>query len=519
MTYSQLSCNVSTGRQTGENNLWTGRSKRRIWIFLVLIAVVITVIVIPTAVFNGNSEESGPTEVEEGKHDERNEQFHVEEDSVDNEDEIVIPDHTPEEIKDDIEDPKKIVTIKPTKKNPAFGPTTKPPEKKRDPKAKEMIFHKLKEELERRHIKYFEHGTHRTCRIATGTCSCVNSRNEVVYLSSHDLAVICNVVEFLDDEVRVDFEVETFIRMKKHNKKYGTDYCTYAEVQERFYFFRRDAIIIEGHNKNQSKLFVLGYGPNAGSVKDGVKKGDVGYGDLFNGIEFGKFPFTEFDFNGTKLKVPEPTFDWRKRGYVSEVRVQICGSCWAMASASAFDTFVHMKTGEKKKYSVQQILDCASSLSGCNGGSIILGFRYIKNNKMCTEEEYPYKGVKGICEDHKCTGENVARSLEFIHYETAEKQLEENGPFAVAITSDRKLSLYAGGIFDATCIGPDSHAVVIIGHGVDPATNQKYWIAKNSWGTNWGESGYFRIWNHAVRNQYGVMVSYCNLLESARGFS
>jgi len=37
-----------------------------------------------------------------------------------------------------------------------------------------------------------------------------------------------------------------------------------------------------------------------------------------------------------------------------------------------------------------------------------------------------------------------------------------------------------------------NHFVIAIGYGTsDDGT--KYWLLKNSWGTNWGESGYMKI--------------------------
>jgi hypothetical protein len=62
------------------------------------------------------------------------------------------------------------------------------------------------------------------------------------------------------------------------------------------------------------------------------------------------------------------------------------------------------------------------------------------------------------------------------------------------------LQFYFGGIFDPfdkICNRDNlNHAVLVVGWGVQKSLifgTRPYWIVKNSWGTGWGEKGYFRI--------------------------
>ena len=71
----------------------------------------------------------------------------------------------------------------------------------------------------------------------------------------------------------------------------------------------------------------------------------------------------------------------------------------------------------------------------------------------------------------------------------------KTGPLAATIDANPIMS-YKSGIFyktsDATCLKAN-HAVVIVGYGYDTTTKTYYWLVRNSWGTSWGMSGYFRV--------------------------
>ena len=51
-----------------------------------------------------------------------------------------------------------------------------------------------------------------------------------------------------------------------------------------------------------------------------------------------------------------------------------------------------------------------------------------------------------------------------------------------------KSRLYSGGIFDdPQCGTKPAHAVTVVGY------DEESYIIKNSWGTEWGEAGFFRM--------------------------
>ena len=77
--------------------------------------------------------------------------------------------------------------------------------------------------------------------------------------------------------------------------------------------------------------------------------------------------------------------------------------------------------------------------------------------------------------------------------------LVNNGPLSVSFEVYSDFMQYKGGIYEHVAGLVDNfnrfeetnHAVLLVGYGVE--NNVKYWIVKNSWGTGWGEHGYFRI--------------------------
>lgn len=184
------------------------------------------------------------------------------------------------------------------------------------------------------------------------------------------------------------------------------------------------------------------------------------------------------------------TVDWRSKGVVNPVKNQKkCGSCWAFAVVATIETSVALNQGQLLELSEQQFIDCDSYDYGCNGGSVDGGLQFAKNHSLC-DSKYTYTAMTGKCLD--CSP--VVRVTNSYIYGNVEAMMQgiQRGVLLAHIDAS-KLQYYGGGIIDDTvkCQTNLNHAVAIVGYGEE--NGAKYWIVRNSWGSDWGEKGYFRI--------------------------
>merc|ERR1712126_403807 len=72
--------------------------------------------------------------------------------------------------------------------------------------------------------------------------------------------------------------------------------------------------------------------------------------------------------------------------------------------------------------------------------------------------------------------------------------IAEEGPVSVSMDASRSsFRRYSSGIYQDKMCRPDhlDHAVLGVGYGTEDEVG--HFLVKNSWGTDWGEEGYFRI--------------------------
>eukprot|EP00296_Roombia_truncata_P007939 JP446398.1.p2 GENE.JP446398.1~~JP446398.1.p2 ORF type:complete len:324 (-),score=153.12 JP446398.1:168-1139(-) len=192
------------------------------------------------------------------------------------------------------------------------------------------------------------------------------------------------------------------------------------------------------------------------------------------------------------------SFDWREEGAVTPVKNQgSCGSCWAFSTTGDVEGKWFLAKGELVSLSEQQLVDCDldGEDQGCSGGLMSSAMSYISQaGGLDSEAAYKYHGRRGSCSFEKSSVAATITGWESVSQDEDEiaAYLAKNGPLSIAINASW-LQFYLGGISNPLWCSPKglNHGVLLVGYGEEKG--KKYWIIKNSWGTGWGEKGYFRI--------------------------
>lgn len=197
-----------------------------------------------------------------------------------------------------------------------------------------------------------------------------------------------------------------------------------------------------------------------------------------------------------------PTLDWRNNGgnYVTSVKNQgSCGSCWAFAATAGLESLMlrYKQTPNVDLNLSEQVLVSCGGAGSCAGGDPETASTFFLQSGLPSESCYPYTTSDGSCST-ACPGwqastQPLSNWLSFgriTSVDTMKSLLYTYGPLPTLLAVYQDFFAYTGGIYHhVSGDGVGGHAVLLVGYD---DVNQCF-IVKNSWGTGWGEQGFFRI--------------------------
>jgi len=271
--------------------------------------------------------------------------------------------------------------------------------------------------------------------------------------------------------------------------EHAKSYSTMEEESQRFGFFLENLKIADIRNDAEMK--------NKGTAVHGITR----FSDLSQAEFESRFLTSDSSMRSTDretvtLPAPEAAaglVDWSGK-LTTPVKDQgYCGSCWAFSATEQIESDSMRTLGTSYILSPEQITQCDTTSSGCNGGWTEHAYNYVKKaGGIETDSAYPYtsyQGVTGSCHSSASQFKIGVDSYTTLSGESSmATYVQSTGPLSVCVDASTWNS-YKGGIM-TSCGNRVDHCVQAV--GVD-ASSSGYWKVRNSWGTSWGESGYIRL--------------------------
>mmetsp|Transcript_26945 Transcript_26945/g.66040 ORF Transcript_26945/g.66040 Transcript_26945/m.66040 type:complete len:472 (+) Transcript_26945:92-1507(+) len=343
--------------------------------------------------------------------------------------------------------------------------------------------------------------------------------------------------------------------MSEHSKDYcaGRRSCQVSFIREKIYVLNKE--LIDTHNANPQRTFNMAlsrfadlsaeeferlhlkYRPSAAKVAAvGREVSQSTFASLPTPIRSRLGSSDDGDSSSEEEEdvsdLPN-AFSWTDppAGYgkvVAPVHDQqdVCASCWAFVTADSIGgRYAVMTKTDIEEMSVKQLMVCDQQDNGCNTGNMYTAYDWIdENGGMATKAAYNEAVPGGVEDDETATcSADVTKTLTTpgmcdLKMTSGNRALmlalQSAGPVAIGINANN-LQFYSSGTIDSDSCPPAgrgiqsiNHAALVVGWGEEDG--KKYWLVKNSYGTGFGEDGFFKLERTAPSSE--TLFSTCGLL-------
>jgi len=276
------------------------------------------------------------------------------------------------------------------------------------------------------------------------------------------------------------------IAFDEYNAFWNKTHSTAAEKQSRFRNFINAGNTIAELNAAGSATF--GYTKFADMDPVEFKNKMLGFRPA---KPLGSFPAS----TKQRVQAPSGAIDWVAKGMTTPIKNQEqCGSCWAFSTTETVES-ANLLAGHTMTIGApQMIVDCDSSDQGCNGGDPREALGWVVNQGgMDLESCYPYKAEDESCMSSSCTPSpnlKISAVNPVSEDESSIYTALQSSPLSICCDA-QPWQYYNGGVLTSSQCGLSiDHAIQLTGYS---PSSGGYWIVRNSWGADWGESGFIYL--------------------------
>lgn len=200
------------------------------------------------------------------------------------------------------------------------------------------------------------------------------------------------------------------------------------------------------------------------------------------------------------------SWDWRNvggRNFISSVKNQgQCGSCVAFGTCAVMEGMVRTiyniavndsGGGVLPNLSEAQLFFCGAGQACQTGWYVSAALSYATTNGVAPDGCFPYSDHNqscNLCPNWKSQVTQISASSGMNNVDQMKQWLSTKGPLITCFSVYSDFYGYSSGVYHHTSGDYEGgHCVACIGYSDD----LQAWLCKNSWGTGWGENGYFWI--------------------------
>jgi len=213
-------------------------------------------------------------------------------------------------------------------------------------------------------------------------------------------------------------------------------------------------------------------------------------------------------------------FDWRELNSVTSVKNQNpCGTCWIFGTTSVLESKALINEGLTYDFSEQSVAlssnrswvylyDGSDDPCSAGGWSWLAAETFIRKGaklESCSPYTPSTLSCDGSCLEDSCPGIKRVNGYRLVtndgsQIELIKQAIYSNGPVTGAFYYSSTYLYHDhtfGYFYDCPTTSSTNHLISIVGwddsvpHMNTPGTGA--WIVKNSWGTSWGNDGYFYL--------------------------